>query len=445
MNYRKMPDEILNILTDESISLIDRVRIADKGRSEGLYAVSTAINLLKIKSTTYHRYLRVVKSGNTEIYNRVATGNLTITSALDLLCAPDYPFRGRLEKIGANVLYISSRYVVYQYQNQCFLGVAYPDKESHCDCLKKEYTEQLYQIDNESYAIDTIIDLLREGYTIAYNLSVKNQRRENAGTLRHYIYAAYHKADITRILSSDVRFKTKKANGTVMDLRKENLRGPLEREIPPISGWTAVMRRGKDIVITRKVDGLVTYTDYSPELYRVLKGYGALHTKANDNRLCLYIDDKHDIYLYHLRMIEHLYGLPHDTEGLIANIERFRDEYMRQGMVIDHIDNDCTNDRLSNLMLMSLENNSAKSAIMRAIKKLGYPFFCWAERYDDTAITLQAGYFSQFKRPYYMVEGVFTVKQFLEEAQNFVDCAREECTIYDEFERLKRKEEEDQK
>lgn len=441
MNYRKMPDEILNVLTDESISLIDRVRIADSGRREGLYDVSSVLSLLKMKSTTYHRYLRVVKSGNTDIYNRVATGNLKITTAVDLLNMPDYPFSSRLEKMRANVLFIASRYVVYQYQDQCFFGVSYPDNTSHCDCLKREYKEQLYLIDNESYAVDTIIDLLREGYTIAYNLSIRNPRRENAGTLRHYIYAAYHKADIARILSSVVKFKTRKAVGTIVDLRMDNLSGPLEKEIPPISGWTAVMRRGKDLVITRKVDGLVTYTDYSPELYRVLKGYGALHTKANDNRLCLYIDDKHDIYLYHLRMIEHLYGLPHDTDGLIANIERFRDEYLRKGMIVDHIDNDCTNDKLSNLMLMSLENNSAKSAIMRAIKKLGYPFFCWAERYDDTAITLRAGYFSQFKRPCYIVEGVFTVKQFLEETQNFVDCAREECAIHDEFEKMERKEE----
>ncbi len=198
------------------------------------------------------------------------------------------------------------------------------------------------------------------------------------------------------------------------------------------------MRRGKDIVITRKVDGLVTYVDYSPELYHVLNSYGALHTKANDKRLSLCIDGKHDVYLYHLRMIEHLYGLPKDTEELIANIDRFRAEQLGQDYIVDHIDNDSTNDRLSNLMLITTGQNNAKRYIKEGLEKVGYPFFLWAERYDNTAIKMQAGYISQFKRPCFMVEGVFTVKQFLEEAQCFVDSAREQCTIFEEFDKLEK-------
>lgn len=445
-NYSEMPDKVLRILTDDSISLIDRIKYAEDRKTEGWYSCDRVMNLVGVPSTTFNRYLQVIRANNDEIYHRVATGKLRVTMAADLLKQMDYPFRNRLERMGASIIYIGSRHVIYEYRQCCYLGIAYPAKERNNELKVAHYLEKLYRIDNEPYAVDTIIKLINDGYSIGKTLLVRTPDRKPAGTLRHYIYATYHKAELTQILSETVGFDSKVIQmNNLMDLRISNLRGPLDKAVPPISGWTAVMRRGKDIVITRKADGLVTYTDFSPELYRVLNDYGALHTKADDNRLCLLIDGKHDIYLYHLRMIEHLYGLPRDTEGLIANVERFRSEYLRKGMVIDHIDNDCTNDRLSNLMLMSLENNSAKSAIMRAIKKLGYPFFCWAERYDDTAITLQAGYFSQFKRPRYIVEGVFTVKQFLEEAQNFVDCAREECAIYDEFERLERKEEEKQK
>lgn len=448
-NYSEMPDEVSRILTDESISLIDRIKYAEDRKSERWYSCDRVMNLVGVPSTTFNRYLQVIRANNDEIYHRVATGKLRVTMAADLLKQMDYPFRNRLERMGASIIYIGSRHVIYEYHQCCYLGIAYPAKERNNELKVAHYLEKLYRIDNEPYAVDTIIKLINDGYSIGKTLLVRTPDRKPAGTLRHYIYAAYHKADLNLILNERVEldFNSAYSTGTetLMDLRISNLSGPLDKTVVPISGWTAVMRRGKDIVITRKAGGLVTYTDFSPELYRVLNDYGALHTKADDNRLCLLIDSKHDIYLYHLRMIEHLYGLPHDTEGLIANIERFRDEYLRQGMVVDHIDNDCTNDRLSNLMLMSLENNNVKSAIMRAIKKLGYPFFCWAERYDDTAITLQAGYFSQFKRPRYMVEGVFTVKQFLAEAQNFVDCAREECAIYDEFERLERKEEEKQK
>ena len=101
-------------------------------------------------------------------------------------------------------------------------------------------------------------------------------------------------------------------------------------------------------------------------------------------------------------------------------------------------DNDSTNDRLSNLMLITTGQNNAKRYIKEGLEKVGYPFFLWAERYDNTAIKMQAGYISQFKRPCFMVEGVFTVKQFLEEAQCFVDSAREQCTIFEEFDKLEK-------
>lgn len=403
------------------------------------------MTLVGVPGTTFNRYQLVIRANNDEIYHRIATGKLKVSMAVDLLKQMDYPFRDRLERMGASIIYIGSRYVIYEYRQGCYFGIAYPANRRNSNSLKAEYLERLYRIDKESHAVNTIISLIREGYSIGKTLLVRTPEGKSAGSLRHYIYAAFHNVEPSRILNERVSFDFNSTYSAemrnVMDLRISNLRGPLDKTIPPISGKTAVMRRGKDIVITRKADGLVTYTDYSPELYRVLNDYGALHTKADDNRLSLLIDSKHDIYLYHLRIIEHLYGLPKDTEGLVANIDRFRSEFLGRGLVVDHIDNDCANNRLSNLMLMRLEENNTKNGIMRMLKKLGYPFFCWAERYDDTAIKMQAGYFSQFKRPCYTVEGVFTVQEFLEEAQNFVDSAREECTIFEAFENLKRKEE----
>lgn len=210
--------------------------------------------------------------------------------------------------------------------------------------------------------------------------------------MRHYLYAAYHKLDVNEILSKPVSFKVKSVNNAVTDLRICNLSGPK----PSISGQTKIYKRGKDMVIVRKVDGLVVYTDYSPDLYRVLTSYGCLHTKTDDDRLALYISKEHSVYLYHLRMVEHLYGLPEDTTELIANIERLRDEYFSKGMCIDHLDNDCCNNRLSNLMVMGVAENTSKNGIVKVIRNLGYPFFCWVERYNEVMIKLQAGCISQF-------------------------------------------------
>ena len=437
-NYSEIPDEVSRILTDEAISLIDRIKYAEERKSEGWYSYNKMLELLSIPNTTYSRYLRVIRSNNKRLYNRVASGKISVTTACDFLRMPKYPFYERLESINADILYIASRYAIYVYQDQCYFAIA-SKKRDHSDTMKEQYWERLYLIDRKSYAIDTIIQLIEEGYVIRQDLRFSKGYKESTSTLRHYIYAAYHSVNLDVVANDGVWFIKPPTIKEVTDLRISNLKGSLDIKIPAITGHTAMVKRGKDIVITRKVDGLVAYLDYSPELFRVLKCYGALHTKANDNRLCLYIDDKHDIYLYHLRMIEHLYGLPHDTEGLIANIDRFRAEQLSQKRIVDHLDNDCSNNRLSNLMLMTLGDNNRKAKIMQDIKNLGLPYFCWAERYDDTAITLRAGYMSQFKQPYFITEGVFTVGQFLEEARTFADTAREQLAVREAFDDLERR------
>ena len=432
---------MLRVLTDQTISLIDRIKFAEDRKSERWYSCDRVMTLVGVPSTTFNRYQLVIRANNDEIYHRVASGKLSVTTAVDLLRQMDYPFRDRLERMGASIIYLGSRHVIYQYRNNCYLGIAYPSKAQKNNSLKEaHYLERLYRIDDEPYAVDTISKLINDCYSIGATLLVRTPDWKSAGALRQYLYAAYHKVNIDQILREKVEYRQKtkwpSAGVVCADLRITNLIGPMEKKAPIITGKTTVVRRGKDIVITRKVDGLVTYVDYSPELYRILNSYGALHTKSDDKRLSLYIDGEHDVYLYHLRMIEHLYGLPENTEGLIANIDRFRAEQLGQEYIVDHLDNDCHNNRLSNLMLMTVGQNNTKQCIREGLEKIGYPFFLWAERYDNTLIKMLAGYISQFKCPFFMVEGVFTVKQFLEQAQCFVDSAREQCAILEEFDKL---------
>lgn len=429
---KEISQKLLDTLTDQSISTIDRITIAEKARNEKQINYKDAMELLSIPNTTYYRYLQVIRSGNKEIYNSVSSGTMSVTTAVALLKMPTYPFMERLERMGASIILDAGAYAIYEFQQQRYLGIAYTANEAYKDDLKKQFAERLYLIDNEPYATETIKNLINEGYSIGRTLQIRSPDRQRKGTLRHHLYATYHNLDVNEILPKPVSFKVKNANNAVTDLRISNLSGPK----PSISGQTKIYKRGKEMVIVRKVDGLVTYMDYSLDLYRVLTSYGWLHTKTDDDRLALYIDKNHSIYLYHLRMIEHLYGLPKDTNELIANIERLKDEYFGKGMQIDHLDNDCCNNRLSNLMLMTTSENSKKRGIVKSIRNLGYPFFYWAERYDDTAVKMQAGYFSQFKKPVFMTEGVFSVKEFLHELQTFSDQARENVAVFDAFEKL---------
>ena len=429
---KEISRKLLDTLMDQSVSTIDRIKLAEKARNEKQINYKTALELLNVPNTTYCRHLQVIRSGNEEIYNFVSSGAMSVTTAVALLKMPAYPFVERLERMGASIILDAGAYVIYEFQQQRYLGIAYTANNDHKDTLKKQFAERLYLIDNEPYATETIKNLINEGYSIGRTLRIVSPDRKRKGTLCHHLYAGYHNLDVNEILSKPVSFKVKSVNNAITDLRICNLSGPK----PSISGQTKIYKRGKDMVIVRKVDGLVTYTDYSPDLYRVLTSYGCLHTKTGDNRLALYINKNHSIYIYHLRMIEHLYGLPKDTTELIDNIERLRDEYFGKGMQIDHLDNDCCNNRLSNLMLMTISENGKKRGIVKSIQNLGYPFFCWAERYDDTAVKMQAGYSSQFKKPVFMTEGVFSVKEFLHEAQTFADQARENVTVFDAFENL---------
>ena len=429
---KEISRKLLDTLMDQSVSTIERIKLAEKARNEQKINYKTALELLNVPNVTYCRHLQVIRSGNEEIYNFVSSGAMSVTAAVALLKMPTYPFKERLERMGATIILDAGAYVVYEFQQQRYLGVAYSVKGAYKDELKKQFAERLYLIDNEPYAVETIKNLINEGYLIGRTLRIVSPNRKRKGTLCHHLYAGYHNLDVNEILPKPVSFKVKSANNAVTDLRISNLSGPK----PSISGQTKIYKRGKDMVIVRKVDGLVTYLDYSPDLYRVLTSYGCLHTKTDDDRLALYIDREHSIYLYHLRMIEHLYGLPRNINELIANIERLRDEYFSKGMCIDHLDNDCCNNRLSNLMVMSIAENTSKNGIVKVIRNLGYPFFYWAERYDDTAIKMRTGYFSQFKKPVFMTEGVFSVKEFLHELQTFADQSRENVAVFDAFEKL---------
>lgn len=92
---------------------------------------------------------------------------------------------------------------------------------------------------------------------------------------------------------------------------------------------------------------------------------------------------------------------------------------------------------------MGVAENTSKNGIVKVIRNLGYPFFCWVERYNEVMIKLQAGCISQFKQPTFMVEGIFCVKDFLRELQTFADSAKEEAMIYEAFEDLDKRNSED--
>ena len=125
-------------------------------------------------------------------------------------------------------------------------------------------------------------------------------------------------------------------------------------------------------------------------------------------------------------------------------------------MTVDHIDGDCFNNRLSNLILMKKAQNVKKQSLTSALVRLDsrlkvrkhevefeedekdsdkkqfrvvecniIHWFCWAERYDRTSICMRAGYCSPLQAPVFLVEGVYSVPEYLNELKRFIEIAED--------------------
>lgn len=434
-----IPDDLKEQLADPNISELERMQFALIAHNDG-YTNVDMMRLMDMPSTNYYRYLRLIKSNNQTVFDAFQSGKVGLHKAIRLLkgaIPTGYLNAYDLWNIGAKVLCANKRFCLYQQKEKCFIEMNSGGRGK-------------YEVDNADYAIKTICDIINNGCGITARLDVYDENKNRIGNLKNYLVSAYANIPLEKIKSVWLKDRVDGAN----DLRISNLRcRALATTIPSLNGDTVVEHRGKDIVIIRKLSGVVSYVDYTPEMMRILTEFGALHSRARDKRLSLLLDSKNDKLLHQIRIALDLYGLPEgfSKNDVIAIMERLRAEHISKGMTVDHIDGDCLNNRLSNLILMKKAHNVKKQRLTSALVSLDarlevgkedeksndekqhvrvvegdiVHWFCWAERYDRTSICMRAGYCSPLQAPIYLVEGVYSVPEYLNEMKHFIDLARD--------------------
>lgn len=442
-----IPDDLKEQLTDPNVSKLDRMQLALNAHNDG-YANVDLMRAMGMPCTVYYRYMQLLKSGDQVALDLYKSGIVGLIGAINLTKGdmPDIPTEDLdaydIWNTGAKVLCANKRCCLYQHKGKCFIQI-------------NSRGRRRYEVDNADYAINTICDIINSGCGISAKLDVYDKSNNKIGNLKSYLVSAYANIPLDIIKRVWLQDRVDSAN----DLRISNLRcRALATTIPSLNGDTVVNHRGKDIVILHKSSGVVSYIDYTPEMMRILREFGALHSRARDKRLSLLLDSKNDNLLHQIRIALDLYRLPKGfcKDDVIAIMERLRAEHISKGMTVDHIDGDCFNNRLSNLILMKKAQNVKKQSLTSALVRLDsrlkvrkhevefeedekdsdkkqfrivecniVHWFCWAERYDRTSICMRAGYCSPLQAPVFFVEGVYSVPEYLNELKRFIEIAED--------------------
>ena len=230
------------------------------------------------------------------------------------------------------------------------------------------------------------------------------------GRLLHHIAGAVHQLSLDEVLSSRVALTSKRK----ADLRAENI---YCSAIP--SRETVSIRASKkfgELYIRYKPQNMVTKSDYSEALESVVTSpFLTWHLIGRAKSECLTAilnSENKTVYLYQIRMAEHLYGLPTDREGFAATIERFRADYDTKVWSVDHLNENRSDDRLQNLFMMTKANNTAKGDCTRQIK---HPYFFNSRRHSDTQIEVEAG-----GSPGTTIQGIFEIDEYMDTLKKFV-------------------------
>lgn len=448
----KIPVELVEKMQDQSVHLIDRILTVDEYRKEYGHPIDEIAAMLGTNPTMYKNMLVIAKSHNSGLIDRVKDGTCSIQKALGLLDANveagsqlntnlfRYAWIRRIERLpDVEIIYESPNSILYRTNDGVYLGGICSGSERICI------------IDDSPSIINAITDFLQNGYIVwkhgDFALCHKGEKQYTY--LKHLIVSILTNKPCEIVRQATVSYKSGICHG-VYDLRVSNLICHLlTREAHPDAngGFHVMLNCDHEIVIVDQNHGWVFVTDYHKWLYEFLNiQRNKFRYQARDNRLCIEVGEKVE-YLYHIVMAIHLFGEPKSEGDLAEKLNQQRKNYFERNMAVDHLDTDIYNNRLSNLFLMTKSQNVRKENAHALIAELGLPYFCWQERYDDTSIRLMAGYAHQLHSPHYLIQGVFSIKEYLKEVDNFVTKIRSDaqaCEKFDELENQINKEEKDE-
>lgn len=434
----KIPVELVEKIQDQSVHLIDRILTIDEYRKEYGHPIDEIAAMLGTNPTMYKNMLTIAQSHNLGLISKVKDGSCSIKQALRLLEANAksgavpcsslfrYSWIHRIERLtDVEIIHESPNNILYRTKEGLFLGIIYNGGERIC------------RIDDLPSIVNAMTAFLQNGNirwrSGDFALFRKGEKQHTF--LRYFIVSIVTNRPCDDVKQAKVSYKSGICNG-IYDLRVSNLTCfLLTRDAHPDAhgGFHVVQNCNHEIVIIDQNHGRRFITDYHKWLYDFLKTrQDKLRYQARDNRLCIKLGND-NWYLYHIVMAVHLYGTPENEEELVKKLNRQQNDYLIKSMEIDHLDADIHNNRLSNLMFMTGSQNAQKSDLQNEIRKLGLPYFCWQERYDDTSIRLMAGYVHQLHSPHYLIQGVFSIKEYLKEVDNFVTKIRSDAQTCEKF------------
>lgn len=466
-----IPEDIKSQLSDQALSSIERVQLAEKCRKQYSYNREDMLALTDIGNTQYARYQWVLRYGDERLFNLLRQRECSVSMAIKDIQEPGYLdkrerycLRDKLEREYGEVEMIYERYKYALYRikpnDGCYLAVSYIVKGNDDDLIWCR-EQNTCCIDDNKAIIDTIVELLQQGCTISKAFRVTTPDRRSVA-LYYYVVSVFSGTPLDEVIRSATKPKHKPWNGAY-DMRLSSLwvPGELAIQYADVIGSNTIVRRGDSITIINRKNGSVNYTDYSPWLFKFLKEHGDnISLQARDRRLCLPVGNRVE-YLHHIILAVELYGEPSEAEPLSKKIQRFRNAYFDLGYEVDHLDGDAQNNRVSNLMLMTCSGHAKKSglckrmenfnqklrkpyewSIVKAPHKKISPCVCKLERYDNKSVRMQVGIMQgTSQNAEYTVQGVFTVPEMLYQLETFLHDVEQNEAIFAEFSRLENEEE----
>lgn len=466
-----IPEDIKSQLSDQALSSIERVQLAEKCRKQYSYNREDMLALTDIGNTQYARYQWVLRYGDERLFNLLRQRECSVSMAIKDIQEPGYLdkrerycLRDKLEREYGEVEMIYERYKYALYRikpnDGCYLAVSYIVKGNDDDLIWCR-EQNTCCIDDNKAIIDTIVELLQQGCTISKAFRVTTPDRRSVA-LYYYVVSVFSGTPLDEVIRSTTKPKHKPWNGAY-DMRLSSLwvPGELAIQYADVIGSNTIVRRGDSITIINRKNGSVNYTDYSPWLFKFLKEHGDnISLQARDRRLCLPVGNRVE-YLHHIILAVELYGEPSEAEPLSKKIQRLRNAYFDLGYEVDHLDGDAQNNRVSNLMLMTCSDHAKKSglckrmenfnqklrkpyewSIVKAPHKKISPCVCKLERYDNKSVRMQVGIMQgTSQNAEYTVQGVFTVPEMLYQLETFLHDVEQNEAIFAEFSRLENEEE----
>lgn len=465
-----IPEDIKSQLSDQALSPIERVQLAEKCRKQYSFNREDMLSLTGISNTQYARYQWVLRHGDERLFNLLRQRECSVSMAIKDVKEPGYldkrerySLRDKLDRRYGKVemIYEQHKYALYRIKPKggCYLAVSYIVKGNDDDLIWCR-EQNTCCIDDNTAIIDTIVGLLQQGCAISKTFQVIKPDNSKA-MLYYYIVSAFSGVAFDEVVKSATRVKRKPRNGEY-DMRICNLLIPDELSIQyaEVTGGSVIVRRKNDIIIINEKNGSVNYADYSPWLYNFLKeNSDNMKFQSKDRRLCIPVGSRVE-YLHHIVLAVNLYGEPTEDEPLAKKLQRLRTTYFDLDFEADHLDGNARNNRLSNLMLMSCSDHAKKHYLLKRLNdfnvKLRMPYkwsaiktpykkttpcVCKLERYDNKSVRMQAGIMQGTSQDVeYFVQGVFSVPEMLYQLDTFLHDMEQNENIFAEFSYLESQE-----